>query len=97
MRGRRGAGRRSESQRGALSRPRRLSGRALGIGWMWCRGADRRSSLTCAAWSPCGSRIYAGTSAGVVLVIDPVSRLVQSRIRVGTSGIKQLAFDAAGR
>jgi COMPASS component SWD1 len=59
--------------------------------------APKKSALTCATWSPCGSRIYAGTNGGMVLVIDPVSRLVQSRIKVGTSGIKQLAFDGAGR
>ncbi|BEJ15053.1 hypothetical protein CspHIS471_0408200 [Cutaneotrichosporon sp. HIS471] len=57
----------------------------------------KKKALTCAAWSPCGSRIYAGTNGGMVLVIDPVSRLVQSRIKVGTSGIKQLALDGAGR
>lgn len=33
----------------------------------------------------------------MVLILDPVSRLVQARIRVGTSGIRQLAFDASGR
>lgn len=83
-----GRGRRSESS--SLEEKRCLSK----LGGLL---ADPRSSLMCAAWSPCGSRIYAGTNGGVVLVIDPVSRLVQNRIKVGTSGIKQLAFDAAGR
>lgn len=53
--------------------------------------------LTCATFSPCGSRIYAGTSEGVVLIIDPVTRGVLSRIKVGQSGIRQIAFDPKGQ
>lgn len=55
------------------------------------------SSFTCATFSPCGSRIYAGTSDGVVLILDPVTRRVLSRIKVGQSGIRQIAFDPRGQ
>lgn len=57
----------------------------------------KASSLTCATFSPCGSRIYAGTSDGVVLILDPVTRGVLSRIKVGQSGIRQVAFDPRGQ
>ncbi|RXK41961.1 hypothetical protein M231_00682 [Tremella mesenterica] len=71
-----------------------------GEGEMEVDGAEvkgKKSALTCAAWSPCGSRIYAGTTGGLLLVIDPLSRYVMNRIRVANSGIKQLTFDAMGR
>jgi COMPASS component SWD1 len=37
-----------------------------------------RGSLACAVFSPCGSRIYAGTTRGLLLIIDPVTRYVSS-------------------
>ena len=35
-----------------------------------------RATLTCAVFSPCGSRIYAGTIQGELLIIDPPTRFV---------------------
>ncbi|WVQ85970.1 hypothetical protein IAT38_008138 [Cryptococcus sp. DSM 104549] len=57
----------------------------------------RRVSMTCAAWSPDGSRIYAGTSHGMLYVIDPLSRYVLQRIKLATATIRQLTFDASGQ
>ncbi|WVR08664.1 hypothetical protein IAU60_005722 [Kwoniella sp. DSM 27419] len=56
----------------------------------------KRSSMACAVFSPDGSRIYAGTTAGMLLVIDPVSRYVIHRLRVANAAIRQLRFDATG-
>ncbi|WRT70759.1 uncharacterized protein IL334_007758 [Kwoniella shivajii] len=57
----------------------------------------KRSSMACAVFSPCGSRIYAGTSNGMLLVIDPVSRYVLQRVKVANAAIRQLRFDASGQ
>lgn len=57
----------------------------------------KAAALTCATFSPCGSRIYAGTTDGVVLILDPVTRGILSRIKVGQSGIRQIAFDPKGQ
>ncbi|RSH86986.1 chromatin binding protein [Saitozyma podzolica] len=56
-----------------------------------------KGSLACAVFSPCGSRIYAGTTRGLLLIIDPATRLVTQRVEIATSGIRQLAFDPSGR
>ncbi|TYJ55224.1 hypothetical protein B9479_004054 [Cryptococcus floricola] len=56
----------------------------------------KRVSMTCADFSPCGSRIYAGTSNGMLLVIDPMSRQVLHHIKVANASIRQLTLDASG-
>ncbi|WWC65240.1 uncharacterized protein I303_107857 [Kwoniella dejecticola CBS 10117] len=56
----------------------------------------KRVSMACAVFSPCGSRIYTGTTNGMLLVIDPVSRFVLQRVRVANSALKQIRFDASG-
>ncbi|KAK1923259.1 WD40-repeat-containing domain protein [Papiliotrema laurentii] len=57
----------------------------------------KKATLACAAWSPCGSRIYAGSTQGELLVFDPVSRAVLHRYKVANSGIRQVAFDPKGQ
>ncbi|WWD07268.1 hypothetical protein V865_005365 [Kwoniella europaea PYCC6329] len=59
---------------------------------------DRRkkSTMACAVFSPCGSRIYAGTTNGMLLIIDPISKFVRQRAKLATSAIRQLRFDASG-
>ncbi|WWC72636.1 uncharacterized protein I206_106600 [Kwoniella pini CBS 10737] len=56
----------------------------------------KKVSMACAVFSPCGSRIYTGTTNGMLLVIDPVSRSVIQRVRVANSSLKQIRFDASG-
>ncbi|WVF68011.1 hypothetical protein IAT40_002773 [Kwoniella sp. CBS 6097] len=56
----------------------------------------KRSSMACAVFSPCGSRIYAGTTGGVLLVIDLLSKYVIQRVKVANAAIRQLRFDASG-
>ncbi|WVQ95571.1 hypothetical protein IAU59_002668 [Kwoniella sp. CBS 9459] len=58
--------------------------------------SSKRSSMACAVFSPCGSRIYAGTTGGVLLVIDPLSKFVLQRVKVANAAIRQLRFDASG-
>ncbi|ORY31243.1 WD40-repeat-containing domain protein [Naematelia encephala] len=61
-------------------------------------GEERtKATLACGTFSPCGSRIYAGTTGGELLTFDPVSRLVTGRLKVATSAIRQIAFSASGR
>ncbi|WWC92371.1 uncharacterized protein L201_007328 [Kwoniella dendrophila CBS 6074] len=57
----------------------------------------KKTAMACATFSPCGSRIYAGTTNGMLLVIDPVTRYVLQRVKVANSAIKQLRFDASGQ
>ncbi|WWD20760.1 hypothetical protein CI109_105237 [Kwoniella shandongensis] len=57
----------------------------------------KRSSMACAVFSPCGSRIYAGTTGGMLLVIDPLTRYVLQRVKVANASIRQLSFDASGQ
>ncbi|OCF41248.1 compass component swd1 [Kwoniella heveanensis CBS 569] len=59
-------------------------------------GSRKRNSMACAVFSPCGSRIYAGTTGGVLLVIDPLSKYVLQRVKVANAAIRQLRFDASG-
>ncbi|KAL7420869.1 chromatin binding protein [Cryptotrichosporon argae] len=61
------------------------------------QGQGKAAALACARFSRDGTRIYAGTTHGVLLIFDPVRRAVAHRIRLGSSAIKQLAFDAPGR
>jgi hypothetical protein len=37
-----------------------------------------RSTLMSAIWSPCGSRIYAGTNQGEVIIFDPLTKQVST-------------------
>jgi COMPASS component SWD1 len=67
--------------------------------------------MCCASFSPCGSRIYAGTTKGIILIIDPVTRYVRlapriraksneqvtQRVQVANSAIRKIAFDSSGR
>lgn len=48
------------------------------------------STLTSAIWSPCGSRIYAGTNQGEVIIFDPLTRQVSelSRACIKTGDLK---------
>jgi COMPASS component SWD1 len=40
------------------------------------RPVKKVSTLTSAMWSPCGSRIYAGTNQGEIIIFDPLTRQV---------------------
>lgn len=86
------AGKESSQANGSSKRSKKKKKAANGI-----PAEEKKPALTCATFSPCGSRIYAGTSDGVVLIIDPVTRGVLSRIKVGQSGIRQIAFDPRGQ
>ncbi|KAK8850581.1 hypothetical protein IAR55_004500 [Kwoniella newhampshirensis] len=57
----------------------------------------KRSSMACAVFSPCGSRIYAGTTSGMLLVINPLTRYVLQRVKVANASIRQLSFDSSGQ
>ncbi|WVW80775.1 hypothetical protein I302_102761 [Kwoniella bestiolae CBS 10118] len=57
----------------------------------------KKSSMACAVFSPCGTRIYTGTTNGMLLIIDPATRYVLQRVKVATSAIRQLRFDASGQ
>ncbi|OWZ30165.1 hypothetical protein LQV05_002841 [Cryptococcus neoformans] len=56
----------------------------------------KRISMTCGDFSPCGSRVYVGTSNGMLVVIDPMTRQILQRAKLANSGIRQLSFDTSG-
>jgi COMPASS component SWD1 len=68
--------------------------------------------LTSAIWSPCGSRIYAGTNQGEIIIFDPLTRQVSywalikprladdqviHRLKIANATIRQIAFDSLGQ
>nr|ODN95981.1 compass component swd1 [Cryptococcus depauperatus CBS 7855] len=57
---------------------------------------SHRISMTCADFSPCGSRIYVGTSNGMLLVFDPMSKRILQRAKLANSTIQALRFDSSG-
>ncbi|ORX40967.1 WD40-repeat-containing domain protein [Kockovaella imperatae] len=58
---------------------------------------SQRAILSCAKFSPCGSRIYAGSTQGELLIFDPVTRTVINRYKVANASIRQIAFDSRGQ
>ncbi|WVN89796.1 uncharacterized protein L203_105026 [Cryptococcus depauperatus CBS 7841] len=56
----------------------------------------KKISMTCADFSPCGSRIYVGTSNGMLLVFDPMSKRILQRAKLANSTIQALRFDSSG-
>ncbi|PWN90234.1 WD40 repeat-like protein [Acaromyces ingoldii] len=56
------------------------------------------SSIISAIFSPDGSKVFAGTSKGDILVLDrDTGRLLHKMGASGASGVKELAFDRLGR
>jgi COMPASS component SWD1 len=76
------------------------------------RPVKKVSTLTSAMWSPCGSRIYAGTNQGEIIIFDPLTRHVSffppiirisandqvlHRLKIANATIRQIAFDSLGQ